>query len=115
MPSPIAERAETTSAYVFPTRLGTDTGNPADSTTRTTVPRATGVPGLRACEITTPKGMVVEYCPVATVSSAFAAGHSPEAFARAITAALCDRPTTLGTVTIAAPVDTTTLTGEPTP
>src|SRR6185436_9502842 len=93
---------------VSPTTLGTATcGTPEETTSDTALPTLTCVPLIGDWLMTDPAGTVVLVA-VVTVPTT-----SP-AFVMAVVAAVCVRPTTLGTATCGRPEDTTSETALPT-
>ena len=94
-------------ACVKPTMFGTLTGaGPVDTTMFTAEPAATLVPATGLWLITLPAGTVLLDA-VVTVPT------TKPAPVIAVVAAACVSPTTLGTLTVAGPVDTTMFTAEP--
>src|SRR6187399_2043647 len=94
-------------ACVRPTTLGTATcGSPVDTTSATALPVVTCVPPVGVWLITDPAGTVV-------LDAVVTAPTVKPAFAIAVVAAACVRPTTLGTATCGSPVDTTSATALP--
>jgi len=105
--SPAPVMAVVAAAWVSPTTLGTETcAVPVETTRLTAEPELTLVPALGLSLITLPDATVELLCWV-TVPTA-----SP-APVMAVVAAAWVSPTTLGTETCAAPVETTRLTAEP--
>src|SRR4029079_3608304 len=91
-----------------PTTLGTATcGRPDATTSETPLPTLTGVPLRGDWLMTDPAGTVVLVA-VVTVPT------TRPAFVIAVVAAVCVRPTTLGTATCGRPEDTTSDTALPT-
>src|SRR6476646_9001039 len=96
--------AEVAALCVRPTTLGTATcGRPEETTSATALPVLTGVPALGVWLMTEPAGTVVLVA-VVTVPSV------SDAPVMVDVAALCVRPTTLGTATCGRPEETTSVT-----
>jgi hypothetical protein len=104
-PAPVIDAIA--AACVRPTTLGTATGaGPVLTEIFTADPVATFVPATGLSAITLPEGMV-ELLAVVTLPM------TRPAIAIALVATACVAPTTFGTSTFAAPLDTTKLTAEP--
>src|SRR6185503_7219318 len=94
-------------ACVRPTTFGVATcGRPDETTSATALPAAACVPPAGVWLITEPAGTVV-------LDAVVTAPTVNPAFAIAVVAAACVRPTTLGTATCGNPVDTTIATALP--
>src|SRR6185312_15978997 len=106
--NPASEIAVLASACARPTTSGTAAwGTPADRTRATALPTFTCVPPIGDWLMTDPAGTVVLVA-VVTVPT------TRPAFVIAVVAAVCVRPTTLGTATCGRPEDTTSDTALPT-
>src|SRR4029079_18229686 len=105
---PAAVMAVVAAPWVRPTTFGTVTcGAPEDTTSETALPRLTCAPLSGDWLMTDPAGTVVLVA-VVTVPT------TRPAFVIAVVAAVCVRPTTLGTATCGRPEDTTSDTALPT-
>jgi hypothetical protein len=105
-PAPVM--AEVATACVSPTTFGTDTcAGPLDTTKLTDEPTLTLVPAVGLSLITLPEATVLLEA-VVTVPT------TKPAPVMDVVAAACVAPTTLGTATLAGPLETTKLTAEPT-